>query len=325
MLTLSRIRNFTAGILILPQLLIAQDQGSLTQQEAAFIPVSPQENIKDQLQDWIEIADDVLFNKKFKYKDSGLRNRAYALIDLRIKFLTTLIQMAKLELVNPRDCKHPQSCRSLDESKTAFYDAMTRAFDNYNCFIPKDFRDYRNDSFIHGYETIRQCFRQGIDSPQGVKDEIGLSIKAASEAGITGDIFAKSVSDFLSLSLSSFDRDLRNTDFLYPNSDGKNPNREEIIHLIEHHMLENMNFFLDSMIRAVSKNQVWSIVLNNERLSNRRTEIGETLLGFARSGGPSYQAPSTAINRESEEREITDLEMDVLGLLNISEGILAGG
>ena len=320
----SGIRNIATWILILvPQFSFAQRQDQL-QEGVAYIPISPQENLKDELQGWMEMAHEVLFNKKFDYKKSGLRNRAYALIDLRIKFLTTLIQLAHLELVNPRDYEAIPSCRSMDDSKTAFYDAMTRAFESFNCFIPKDFRNYTNDTFIQNYDSITRCFRQAIDGPQGIKEEIRLSSKAASEAGIMGDVYAQSVSEFLSLSLSSFDRDLRNTDFLYPDGKEKKPNREEIIHLIEHHMLENLGFFLDSMIRAVSKNQVWPIVQSIDRLSNRRTEISDILLGFAREGGPSYQAPSTSINQQAPERELTDLEVDVLNLLNISEGILAG-
>lgn len=306
---------------LLAQELVVEEEPPAEELEMISVTKDPRAEILEDLQIWVELAENVLYEPEFDYRKELSSNRSYALIDLRKRFLLAIHRLAIIELIDtrPPGLRTPsRSARYEQASKNAFYLAVLQGVEALECFVLTDFRDYKRDSYIRSYTKIRNCFRLKVESMRSHFQSAARNLRQAVSLDRTSySTYYEGISE----STDEYFERIRDTNFLYPESGSGDFDREEKIHILEHHMIDNLVALLKELCDSSNRARSWNIYQDQNDYLARLEDLRVFLVDFAQAGGPPYQAHSKPVSPEN----MKDLELDVAELVEIVKSIIAAG
>lgn len=281
------------------------------QSDYIILSKAPESDIYDNFDKWIKITELVL-KDEFEYRKSEYKNKRLALLDLRDKFLSGVLDLSLLQRIDRPSVSfthHASTAERLEiNAHQAFYDSYTNLLELQRCLFFPDARDHGSDSYLKVYRgDILPCAREAILSYDEFSSE---AREKERESGLrSNDDFRGQIAEEIYDFRSHFMEKLGKSDILFPDDTKKNLDREETIYVLEYLVVKNSHEQIETLLNWSLKQGRFPLVTSPDFNFYLIDTLHRFFIRFVQNGGP--------------HDDLKDLELHAEELVTIVKGIMA--
>lgn len=276
-----------------------------------YIQKAPETEVFESFEKWIQMTELVLADK-FEYRKSPYKNKRYALLDLRDKFLRGILKLALLQRIERPSLNFNEQGDIADRleisAHQAFYDAFSNMIQLQSCLFFPDARFHKPDSYVAAYSaTILPCAREDILDYDRLSSE---AREKERESGLrSNDQFRTQMAEEIYDFRSEFMKRLGDSDILFPKIDPKNKDdREKLIYVLEYLVLNASHEQTEKILEWSVKDGRFRLVKDPEYSFYLLDILHDFLTRFVQNGGPHDDLE----NLEAHCKELIDTVRDVM-------------
>lgn len=270
------------------------------QSDYILLSKAPESDIYDNFDKWIKITELVL-KDEFEYRKSPYKNKRLALLDLRDKFLTGILDLSLLQRIDRPSVSFSQHASTAERLEVnahqAFYDSYTNLVELQRCLFFADARDHGTDSYLDVYRSdILPCAREAV---LGYDEFSSEAREKERESGLrSNDDFRGQIAEEIYDFRSHFMEKLGKSDVLFPDDIKKKQDREEMIYVLEYLVVNNSHEQIETLLNWSLKQGRFPLVTKPDFNFYLIDTLHRFLIRFVQNGGPHDDLKNLELHAE---------------------------